>query len=602
MKQWIKLLIWFIVPVMAFSCTDDEVVEQSIQLETQSFSDIGRNTAVGSAYITRSDKTGLKAGFCWSTEPGSTVNDQKAETTHSASSGAFSIQLYGLDASTTYYARAYVYDGDRVIYGNEKTFTTQDPLSTGWCVIDKIVKQTPTSIELIMEIADKGGHVVTEYGVCYNTQGQPSVDDDKKIAPDAGGMRMTALLSGLEQDTEFYIAPYFITGEGEVVYGEVVKIKTMSFLRTVSAFPGYRAAYLLGEVLMDAGTPTTEKGVCWGTSPEPSIDTDKYKKEEPGAGAYHVIAGGLEKGTTYYMRAYAKNADGVFYGEDIVFTTRTGEAFPNGNLSDFVLVEGGTFQMGEPNTATIASAVESSVYGLEPVHTVTLTKDFYISKFQITNEQMCTFLNVYQSTKRRDLDQALYNSSGRTFSFNVSGTAPNLVYTPVSGAARKPASNITWGCAYNYCKWLSAELGVDIRLPSEAEWEYAARGGRYSQGYFYSGSDDKTKVAVEAGTGVGPSVVGSLAANELGLYDMSGNTFDYCQDYYIKELYKGRVGETTVDPLPVGGANSPKVIRGGSFRHPGYYRTSARGKCGNEADCGNYSGMRIVLNRLPSSL
>lgn len=601
MKLLVKLLVCIFFTAIVSSCTDD-IVESSIQIETQSFSDIGRNTAIGSAYITKSDLSGAKVGFCWSKNPNPTVNDDKSEITFDSSVGLFTVQLYGLDPETLYYARSFIYDGETVIYGNERTFNTLKPMSAGWCVIDKIVERTPASIELIMEIADKGGHTITEYGVCYSGMGIPTISDDKVTSPDTGGMRMTAIIKNLLQDTEYYIVPYYITSEDDVVYGEPVKVKTLNFLRSVDALPGYRAAYLFGEVVMDAGSETTERGVCWGTSTEPTVETDKYKKEGAGTGAYYIIASGLQKGTTYYMRAYAKNDDGTFYGEPIAFTTKTGDAFPGGNLSDFVLVENGTFQMGEPDTETIPSATDNKTFGLEPVHTITLTRDFYISKFQITNEQMCTFLNVYQSTTRRDYPQALYNSSGRTFSFNVSGTAPNLNYTPVSGAARKPVGNITWGCAYNYCKWLSAELEVDVRLPSEAEWEYAARGGKHSLGYFYSGSNTSSEVAVQAATNVGPSIVGSLAPNELGLYDMSGNAFDYCQDYYIKNLYESRVGVLTEDPLPVGGSNSAKVIRGGSFRHPAYYRTSARGSCGNEADCGNHSSMRIVLNRLPASL
>jgi len=605
MKNFVKLFIYTIlITVVFFSCKDDDITEAELQVVTQEFSNIASNSAVGSAYITinSTGKTGEK-GFCWSETPNPTIEDNKKPSVSEEALGSFIVQLSGLKSSTKYYSRAYAYEGEKVHYGNELSFVTNPMPEGGWCVIDKVSDITPTSALIVMEIADKGGKEIQEYGFCMSkVNDNPTVEDQKETSSVTEGMRYSTTIFDLSQNSVYYVRPYFIVkGSGEIIYGETANFRTMNFVSTSSPLSGYQAAYLFGNVVMDAGSPTSDKGVCWGTMEMPTLETGEHKSAGKGTGSYFLLVGGLTKNTTYYVRSYAQNDDGVYYGESIQFKTKNGDIFPGGNLSDMILVENGTFNMGEPNTATISSAVHANEFGLEPIHAVTISKDFYIDRFEITNEQMCTFLNVYQNNARRDgAKRALYNSSGRTYAFNVSGSFPNAVYTPVSGCARKPVANITWSTAYIYCQWLSAELNVDVRLPSEAEWEYAAKGGNKTQGFFYSGSDNKAAVAVEQSS-AGPAIVGSKAPNELGIYDMSGNVFEYCADHYVKNYYLGMVGVITIDPLSTGASDAAKIIRGGSFRHATYFRTSARGQASNEGDCGNHSGMRIVMNKLPDS-
>ena len=354
---------------------------------------------------------------------------------------------------------------------------------------------------------------------------------------------------------------------------------------------------------MDAGSPTIERGVCWGTTREPTLETDTYEKIDKGTGAYYAIVGGLKKGTTYYVRAYAKNADGVFYGLPVEFTTKTGDIVPGLTLDQMALVEAGTFLMGEPKTDEIPSAIDGTTLGKEPVHSVRITKDYYIGKYEITNEQLCVFLDVYQSARTRSaIAKALFNSKRSAWAFDVAGTLPNQVHTPKSGKGRHPVVNITWACAEQYCEWLSAELGVKVHLPSEAEWEYAARGGNKSQGYIYSGSNIQSEVAVFTSKTKGTMPVGSLAPNELGIYDMSGNAFEYCRDTYDADFYMNQVGTVTENPYKGSLGDTPIVIRGGSFRHDTYFRVSARGSAKHKGDCGDHSGFRIVMEKLPSNI
>ena len=600
-----------IVSLLISACKEEEIVEASVQVTTQGFARVGQSTAFVSAYITKGIiPENAMTGFCWSETPSPTVKDSKVEVSSDLTGNSYMLQMTRLSPSTEYYVRAYIHDGGYVYYGNELKFTTKEIPGDGWCVIDDVTDITPTTATALMQIADNGGMEIVEYGVCYKETdtefAPPAIDeptiDGKKIVADAGGAAFDAFIENLSQNTNYLVRPYFKTETG-VVYGETIWFKTMNFIKTGDVFPGYQSAYLYGEVLMDAGSPTVERGVCWGTTQNPTLEEDAYQKVEKGIGSYYSIVGGLKKGTTYYVRAYAKNADGVFYGLPVEFTTRTGNILPGLTMDQMVLVEAGTFMMGEPKTNEIPSAIDGTTYGKEPVHEVSITKDFYIGKYEITNEQLCVFMNVYQSARTRSaVAKALFNSKRAAWAFDVSGTLPNQVHTPKSGKGRNPVVNITWACAEQYCEWLSAELGVKVRLPSEAEWEYAARGGNKSKGYIYSGSNVQSEVAVFTSSKIGTKPVGSLAPNELGIYDMTGNAFEYCRDAYDANFYMDQVGKITENPYKTNSGDPAIVIRGGSFRHDKYFRVSARGSAKHKGDCGDYSGFRIVMEKLPDNI
>lgn len=606
------LLVVTCISLLVSSCNDDEVTEASVQVTTQGFARVGQSTAFVSAYITKGTiaETAV-TGFCWSESSSPSLEDSKIESAGILSENGYMLQMTGLTPSTEYYVRAYIKDGNHIYYGNELKLTTKDIPGEGWCVIDDITKITPTTATALMQIADNGGSDVLEYGICYDETfvepippfTEPTIERKTVIAA-AGGYAFDADLKNLNQNTFYLVRPYFKT-ESSIVYGETVIFKTMNFIKTGDVFPGYQSAYLYGEVLMDAGSPTNERGVCWGTSPEVTIETSSYKKIDKGTGAYYSIIGGLEKGTTYYVRAYARNSDGVFYGLPVEFTTRTGNIMPGLTQEDMILVENGIFDMGNPNTNTEASPIDNKTLGKEPVHKVKISKDFYICRYEVTVEQMCVFLNVYQSRNSRSLPvKALHNSATAAWCFQYSGTAPNLVYSPKANKGRYPVVNLTWPCAEQYCEWLSAELGVKVRLPSEAEWEYAARGGNRSQGFLFSGSNNSNEVSVSTNNATGPAPVGTKRPNELGIYDMTGNAMEYCSDFFDWDFY-GTNGEAiAVDPVNIGNltADGKMVVRGGSFRHPTYLKVYARGSNQHKGDAGNHNGFRFVMEKLPEGI
>ena len=156
-----------------------------------------------------------------------------------------------------------------------------------------------------------------------------------------------------------------------------------------------------------------------------------------------------------------------------------------------------------------------------------------------------------------------------------------------------PVSAVSWDDADAYCKWLSQELGESIRLPTEAEFEFAARGGSVSKSAKFSGSDYIDDVAWFGGNARGrPHEVGSRMPNELGLYDMTGNVWEWCEDWY-HSTYDGAPADgsawNTEDP------QSPyHVVRCGAWDcSADNCRITVR-NAGNPAGWVNFAGFRLA--------
>ncbi|MDY3272767.1 MAG: SUMF1/EgtB/PvdO family nonheme iron enzyme [Prevotella sp.] len=188
---------------------------------------------------------------------------------------------------------------------------------------------------------------------------------------------------------------------------------------------------------------------------------------------------------------------------------------------DMVRVEAGTFTMGA--TAEMKKPMDHE----KPTHRVTLTNDYYIGKYEVT--------------------QALWQT--------VMGNNPSKFK-----GDNLPVEQVSWDDCQDFLSKLNRITGKTFRLPTEAEWEYAARGGNKSRGYQYSGSNNLLDVAwFWDNSGCRTHAVGTKQANELGIYDMSGNVWEWCQDWYGAYSSSSLVNPT--------GANSGsyRVYRGGCW-------------------------------------
>ena len=188
---------------------------------------------------------------------------------------------------------------------------------------------------------------------------------------------------------------------------------------------------------------------------------------------------------------------------------------------DMVRVEAGTFTMG----STLKKNYKYD-YG-KPPHSVTLTNDYYIGKYEVT--------------------QALWKA--------VMGNNPSSFK-----GDNLPVEEVSWDDCQEFISKLNSITDKKFRLPTEAEWEYAARGGNKSRGYKYSGSNDPSKVAWywKRNSDRKTHAVGTKKPNELGIYDMSGNVSEWCQDIYGSYSSSSQTNPTGAT------SGSYRVIRGGS--------------------------------------
>ena len=225
----------------------------------------------------------------------------------------------------------------------------------------------------------------------------------------------------------------------------------------------------------------------------------------------------------------------------------------NGVSFEMIAVEGGTFTMGA------TSEQGSDAYDDEkPAHQVTLSS-YYIGKTEVTQE----------------LWQAVMGSNPSKFS----GT--NL-----------PVEKVSWEDCQSFVIKLNELTGKNFRLPTEAEWEYAARGGNKSNGFKFSGGNNIAEVAWYSGNGNKIShPVATKAPNELGIYDMSGNVWEWCSDWYSSSYYTSSSQTNPTGP----NSGSYRVYRGGSWSGNDRYCRVSHRDSNYPSYRFNYVGLRLAL-------
>ena len=222
----------------------------------------------------------------------------------------------------------------------------------------------------------------------------------------------------------------------------------------------------------------------------------------------------------------------------------------DGSDIEFVKIPAGKFIMGSLEDDADAYSDE------KPQHTVEITKDYYIGRFPVTNVQYQVFVRDANREPPEDWNGAQYSED----------------------KADHPVVNVSWHDAMAYCEWLSQKTGKDYRLPTEAEWEKAAR-GEYGNIYPWGNEWDAEKCnTAESGIG-GTTPVGKYSPDgdsPYGCADMAGNVWEWCADWYAEGEYKRRVDEVVKDPRGPDRGDY-RVLRGGSwdFNHR-VARVSAR--------------------------
>ncbi len=189
------------------------------------------------------------------------------------------------------------------------------------------------------------------------------------------------------------------------------------------------------------------------------------------------------------------------------------------------LVGGGNFRMGNDNGLSPDESPEHEV-GVD---------GFFISATEVTFDQFDRYCDATKKIKPKD---------------NGWGRGP------------MPVINVNWNDAYEYCQWASKMAGTKIQLPTEAEWEFAARGGTRTQKYSFSGGNQMEAVGwYSENSGRKTHPVGGKKPNELGIFDMTGNVWEWCADWYSDEYYGEGPKKNPKGPA----TGQYHVLRGGSW-------------------------------------
>ncbi len=238
---------------------------------------------------------------------------------------------------------------------------------------------------------------------------------------------------------------------------------------------------------------------------------------------------------------------------------------------EMVPIPGGKFQMGSPESEAERKDDEG------PQHTVEIAP-FWMGKHEVTWDEYDIWTDQMDQRRRK-----LMAIKANERDLLVDGvTRPTEPYTDMSfsmGKGQHPAICMTQHAARTYCKWLSAKTGRYYRLPTEAEWEYAARAGTQTA---YSFGDDPADIQQYAwlfdNTDGAYEEVGQKKPNPWGLYDMHGNVAEWTLDQYVEDIYAQRAKQGAVsNPLQIPTTLYPRVVRGGGWDDdPDMLRSAAR--------------------------
>ena len=266
-------------------------------------------------------------GFCWDTTNSFTITDCLDTTIVGSGTGSIISTITGLNEGVNYFVKAYAINEKGISYGEAKQFSTI-PITTPLVNTTEVTAISTTSAQSGGNVTSDGNGTVTERGVCWNITGNPSLQNNTGYTTDGSGTGIyTSQLNGLTDNTTYYVAA-FATNEKGISYGEVKQFSTIPIttplvnttevtaISTTSAQSG-------GNVTSDGNGTVTERGVCWNTTGNPSLQNNTgYTTDGSGTGIYTSQLNGLTDNTTYYVAAYATNEKGTAYGQTKSFLTK----------------------------------------------------------------------------------------------------------------------------------------------------------------------------------------------------------------------------------------------------------------------------------------
>jgi len=294
---------------------------QKPTVTTSNITNITTTTATGGGNVTTQGTTPVSVrGVCWSTTTNPTITS--SHTSDGSGTGNFNSNLTSLSPAITYYVRAYATNNAGTSYGDQVQFTT-DAGMLPTVTSSNISNITATTATGGGNVTSQGTTTVTARGVCWSFTTNPTISDNH-TSNGSGTGSFTSILTGLEPVTTYYVRAYATNSAG-TSYGNQQNLTTLqvsapvvittqvSNITDISATSG-------GNITYDGGVTVSARGVCWSSSPNPTIE-NSHTNNGSGSGSFTSSLTGLIALTDYYVRAYAINSVGTSYGDQIIFST-----------------------------------------------------------------------------------------------------------------------------------------------------------------------------------------------------------------------------------------------------------------------------------------
>lgn len=410
-------------------------------------------------------------GVCWSTSHNPVVTGD--HTSDGSGAGSFTSSITGLAVNTTYYVRAYATNQQDTYYGEEKSFSTTSGLPT--VTTKDITSIAPLSATGGGNVTSDHGFPVTARGVCWSTVSNPTIND-AHTTNGTGMGEFNSAISGLQNSTTYHVRAYATNSKG-TAYGEDKSFTTTSGIITVTTNSvtgiGPSGATCGGNATVtgDNNLPITAKGVCWGTGHNPTV-SNTHTNDGTGPGAFTSTISGLTVNTLYYVRAYATNQLGTYYGDEKSFTTAVGlpaVTTTEPTLNGVTVTTGGNVTSDGGYTVTARGICYGPLPNPDLTSTYQHTTDgtgtgYFSSTFSLPGGSGRYYIRAYATNangtvygEQKSIIQPYDELPTFQFNGNTYRVAPNANNT------------LSWTDANAYCENLTLYGYSDWRLPTKEE-------------------------------------------------------------------------------------------------------------------------------------
>jgi len=496
-------------------------------------------------------------GVCYGTNQYPTT--EGLHTVNGKGKGEFVSNLTELKDKTTYYVRAYATTDAGTVYGEQRSFKTENGIPV--VLLSEVGEPTANSVTCKGNVTGDGGVTVTERGFCYSLSQYPTNTSDH-VAIGNGVGEFTGSLTGLALNSTYYVRAYAVNSLG-IGYSEQKSFTTKNGLAAVTTGTATATATSIaigGNVTDNGGYAVTERGVCYSSiNSEPTI-TDAFVAGGKGNGEFSVSITGLSASTTYYIRAYATNENGTSYGEAVTAVTKDGNATVTLNEITNVtaLTASASVTVADAGSATLQSC--GICWATNPNPT-TSDNSIAASGKQLNTAYTCNMAELQPNTT--------YYVRGYATTDITTSYSEQKTFTTGSGAAIVSLSTI------NNITALTASIAVKVSDASGSTLQ--------SCGVCWATHPNPTTLeskSIASGKILNTSYTCNIA-------DLQPNTTYYVRGYAITDIttsYSEQKTFTTRDGLPVLSTLSPtatsiNITSGGNISSDGGYSITSRGVC-----------------------